>query len=100
MKPKIYAFSNTLTGGDGQAVALAEDGTILATHWCSNETWVPHDLGVTSDWKHDQYRAHYPDGYEVVFVASVDFDAHEGLQTALKLNATQPYAPTPSPAAS
>lgn len=84
-KPKIYAFSNC-GGGDGSAVALAEDGTCVGGHWCSNEGWIPHDLGVTSDWHHEDYAKHYPDGFEVVFVAHEDIDGHAELNKALALN--------------
>ena len=85
-KPKIYAFSNTMNGGEGEAIAMAEDGAVVGSHWCSNEGWVPHDLGVTSDWHHEGYKEHYPNGFEVVFVKAADVDGHEGLQSAVKLH--------------
>ena len=85
IKPKIYAFS-ACGGGDGSAVALAEDGTCVGAHWCSNEGWIPHDLGVTSDWHHEDYEAHYPQGFEVIFVAHDDIDGHPALQKVIALN--------------
>lgn len=86
MKPKIYAFQNFSGGGEGPGLAIAEDGTVLADHWSSNFYWAKHDLGVTSNWKHDYYRAHYPDGYDVEFVHDEDFETHAGLQAALALH--------------
>lgn len=68
-KPKIFAFVNSGAGTDMQMVlALAEDGACLAQHCSSSHTWAKHDIGATSDWKHDEYRKHYPDGYEVVWL--------------------------------
>lgn len=88
MKPKIFAFSN-VRGGDVQAYGMAEDGTILADHWCSNEAWVPNDLGVTSGRKHEEYRKHYPDGFEVEFVLASEVLTHAGLKRAFELNQQQ-----------
>ncbi|NYS09352.1 hypothetical protein PBR31_00060 [Xanthomonas phage PBR31] len=89
MKPKIYAFSNVVGGGDGPAYAMAEDGTVLGSHWCSNESYVLADLGVTEGARpdrHKTYAEHYPDGYEMEFVASRDVPSHAGLQAAFALN--------------
>lgn len=85
-KPKIYALQNFSGGGEGPGIGIAEDGAILADHWSSNSYWAQHDLGVTSDWKHDLYKAHYPDGYEVVWVEDAEVDGHEGLQKAFALH--------------
>lgn len=90
MKPKIYCFSNVVGGGDGIAYAIAEDGTVLGSHWCSHEVYVPGDLGVTEGSRADRheqdYAPHYPDGYEMEFVPSSEVRTHKGLQAALKLN--------------
>lgn len=69
-KPKIYC---TVNGGREEwwnAIAIAEDGTPLAGHICSAIAWAKHDLGVDNDvmGKHKLYKAHYPDGYEMVWV--------------------------------
>lgn len=87
--PKIYCFSNVVGGGDGIAYAIAEDGVILGSHWCSHEGYVPGDLGVTPGSRpdrHETYKKHYPDGYEMEFVSSDEVDTHEGLQEAIRLN--------------
>lgn len=97
MIPKIYCFSNTKSGGEGMAYAIAEDGTVLGGHYCSSENYVPGDLGVDEGSRpdrHEKYAAHYPTGYEMEFVSARDVDKHEGLQKAIKLNqAKQPTTP-------
>jgi hypothetical protein len=91
-KPKIYAFSNVVGGGDGIAYAMAEDGTILGSHWCSHEGYVPMDLGVTEGSRpdlHVKYAEHYPNGYEMEFVPASQARTHEGLTDAFALNQKQ-----------
>jgi len=85
-KPKIFAFCNTLPNNAQwyEVMAIAEDGTCLATHICSSPAWGPHDLGVRSDWHHDAYRAHYPDGFEMEWVDKPK--EHAGLRAAYALN--------------
>jgi hypothetical protein len=72
--PKIFCFSNVKGGGDGMALAVAEDGHVLGDHWCSNEHYVPHDLGVLEgcrlDRHEESYQKHYPEGYQMEFVHS------------------------------
>lgn len=91
-KPKIYCFSNVVGGGDGIAYAIAEDGTVLGSHWCSNESYVSYDLGVREGSRpdrHKHYAEHYPGGYEMVFVSSREVATHKGLQEAFALNQKQ-----------
>ena len=91
-KPKIYCFSNVIGGGDGIAVAIAEDGTVLGSHWCSSERFVPYDLGVIEGCRadrHESYAKHYPNGYEMEFVRSSEVRTHVGLNHAIKLNNEQ-----------
>lgn len=93
--PKIYCFSNVRGGGDGIAYAMAEDGTVLGSHWCSSEFYVPHDLGVTEGSRldrHETYAKHYPDGYEMEFIRAADVIAHAGLDKAFALNQEQAKA--------
>jgi hypothetical protein len=89
-KPKIFVFSSVKDGGDGLAYAMAQDGHVLASHWCSNELFVPQDLGddrVKNDpQRAELYAKHYPDGYEIEFIKAADLDEHEGFQAAFKLN--------------
>jgi hypothetical protein len=62
--PAIYLFSNA-RDGDGIAYAMAEDGTVLGTHWCSHWGYMRHDLHDRSDRK-SKCEEHYPDGYRLV----------------------------------
>lgn len=95
-KPKIYVFSNVVRGGDGPCYAIAEDGTVLGSHWCSHESWASSDLGVNEGSRPDRhandYATHYPDGYEMEFVPSSEIGGHAGLQAAFKLNRAQAEA--------
>lgn len=89
---KIYCFSNVVGGGEGIAYALGDDGTVLGSHWCSHESYVPGDLGVREGSRpdrHKTYSEHFPDGYEMEFVPSKDIDTHAGLQEAFRLNQLQ-----------
>jgi hypothetical protein len=67
-KPKIYCFINGGTNYFMNVAALAEDGTTLAGHASSNEYWAQHDIGILSDWKHENYQKHYPNGFELVWL--------------------------------
>lgn len=95
--PKVYVFvqnqsgpvhaglvSHVEDGGDVYTLAMAEDGCVLSGHLSSSVEWARHDMGITSNWKHDKYQAHYPNGYEVEWVESPL--EHEGLQAAYALN--------------
>lgn len=88
-KPKIYCFSNVKNGGDGEALAMAADGTVLGSHWCSHECYVCVDLGVnkgTRPDRHKTYADHYPGGYTMEFIPAKNVLNHEGLQDAFRLN--------------
>lgn len=66
---KIYCFVNSGKGTDWQIViALCEDGHCLASHCSSNEGWAKHDIGIGSDWKHDKYKEHCPEGFELIWI--------------------------------
>lgn len=73
-------------GGDVIGYAVAEDGTGLSSHLSSSVGFSQHDMGFTGTWKHDVYKKHYPDGYEVEWVNESDIEGHEGLQAALVKN--------------
>lgn len=86
-KPKIFIFAQRIwTSGDMVGCALAEDGTCLAGHFSSSKAWLFHDMGLTSDWKHENYREHYPEGYELEWVEFDYVGGHEGLMKACELN--------------
>ena len=86
--PKIYIFGQRHPSGI-HAQALAEDGTALAGHLCSSWFFVAHDMGIESDWKHDIYDKHYPDGYDLVLVEGDELRSHEGFQAAVQANHAQ-----------
>lgn len=87
-KPKIYIISMNFRGArDVRGGALAEDGTGLAGHLSSNLSFARHDMGLTSGWKHDLYRKHYPDGYELVDLMDLDdLSQHAGYMAAFDKN--------------
>jgi len=90
--PVIYAFSNVRGGGDGICYAMAEDGTVLGSHWCSHEAYAPHDLGVLEGARpdrHEGYRKHYAEGYRMDFIQSSNVEGHAGLKRAFALNQQQ-----------
>ena len=89
---KIYCFSNVVGGGDGVAYAMGDEGTVLGSHFCSHEGYVPNDLGVAEGRRpdrHETYKKHFPNGYEMEFVRASDVDDHKGLQEAIRLNQIQ-----------
>lgn len=66
--------------------ALAEDGTHLAGHCSSSEGWAKHDIGMNSEWKHEQYYKHYPDGFELVWLERDELDMNREFLKAIELN--------------
>ena len=76
--------TDSTVGGDVIGYAMAENGEVLASHLSSDEDFSKHDMGLTSDWKHDKYMAHYPDGYELEWVT--DTDNHTDFAKAFALN--------------
>ncbi len=103
--PKIYAYC--LPAGhpwgerDVIGYAIAEDGVCLATHLSSSAGFSRHDMGIApSEWQHEHYREHYPDGYELEWINTADLDSHAGFQAAYALNqrsADAPLAPQRDP---
>lgn len=63
------------------AIALCEDGHVLASHVSSDEEWARHDMGVFgSTWQHEHYAAHCPDGFTLEWVDHPD--THPGVEAA------------------
>ena len=86
MKIYLYCVDGGMREGDVIGYALGEDGHGLASHLSSDEGWSKHDMGLTSNWKHDHYAEVYPGGYELEWVDNHDLDNHEGFKKALELN--------------
>lgn len=89
--PVIYGFNNGGSPGWMSACLLAEDGTGLGSHICSDEGYMEHDLGILEGSRpdrHETFRAHYPDGYRMEFISGeiVRQRNHPGLERAYTLN--------------
>lgn len=95
--PIIYGFNNGGNLNFLSAVAMAEDGTCLGGHICSDESYMPHDLGILEGSRPDRhekaYRVHYPDGYRMDFIGHADVPSCEGLLKALELDQKQEPKP-------
>lgn len=88
-KKKIFCFNNGGSGYFVMAAALGEDGHLVASHMCSHECYMKHDLGIESKWKHENYNNHYGEGnWELEWVETKDIEKHEGLQKAIELSKT------------
>lgn len=84
--PVIYGFNNGGKPGFMHAVLVSEDGDALGGHLCSDEAYMPADLGIlegTSPDRHETFRTKYPDGYRMEFVQQSVFNPHDGLSKAL-----------------
>lgn len=87
--PTIYGFNNGGSPGWYSGVLLAEDGTALGGHVCSHEGYMLHDLGIIEGARpdrHENFRAHYPDGYRMDFIPADQVKTHPGLETAYQRN--------------
>lgn len=84
--PVIYGFNNGGSGDWRTGQIIAEDGTALGSHICSNEAYMYSDLGVVGDSRQDDFKKHYPDGYRMDFVHASEVKAHKGLTLAYKRN--------------
>jgi hypothetical protein len=78
------AVRGSTPGGDVLGCAMCEDGAVLAEHLSSGVGFARHDMGIEGEWQHEKYRAHCPDGFELVWVD--DPKTHEGWQAALIAN--------------
>ena len=83
-KPRIFCFINSHAPENYYVLAMAEDGNVLGSHLSSSPMWARHDIGLDSEWKHDEYGKHYPNGYELEWVDNPR--THAGLQAAYALN--------------
>jgi hypothetical protein len=62
--------------GDVIGMAISEDGKQIASHYCSGVNWAKHDMGLTSDWKHEIYDDLYPNGYELEWIDIENIKTH------------------------
>lgn len=68
---KIYCFINGVNSFGFSVVSVSDTCKFMSQHMSSNETWAKHDIGITSDWKHDIYQKEFPNGYELEWVDDV-----------------------------
>ena len=86
---KIFIFSNVRDGREGVCLALADDGHVLGSHWCSHEEYAKFDLGMVEGYRQerrDAYAKHFPNGYTMEFIPAKEVKKHEGVKAAYKLN--------------
>ena len=88
--PFIIGFNNGGSSRMLSAVAISEDGMKLGGHCCSDEGYMPHDLGVIEgsrpDRHEESYQKHYPDGYRMDFVSYGDIEQDPRLTKAFELS--------------
>lgn len=87
--PVIYGFNNGGAPGWFSGALIAEDGTGLGSHLCSQEGFMYGDLGILKGWRSDRHKgfqAHYPNGYRMDFVSYGDVLNHAGLKLAFDRN--------------
>lgn len=85
--PFIYGFNNGGNPGMLSGVLLAEDGTGMGGHLCSEEGFMYGDLGIldgTRPDRHESFKKHYPNGYRMKFIC--DPTNHTGLMLAYERN--------------
>lgn len=86
--PVIYGFNNGGSPGWFQGVLLAQDGTVLGGHCCSDEGYMYEDLGILEGTRldrHETFQKHYPDGYRMEFVKYAEFKGHKAINDAMAL---------------
>lgn len=82
---KIFVFKKGHIGRDCIVEAIAEDGVHMTSHLSSSVDWAKFDMGCgESKRKHDIYREHFPDGFEVEWVD--DPHNHAGFKAAWEPN--------------
>ena len=97
--PVIFGFNNGGSPGWFSAVLLAQDGTSLGGHLCSNEGYMPYDLGVLENSRpdrHETFREHYPEGYRMDFISFDDVPKTPLLLAAFQLGKAMGEAGDPT----
>lgn len=80
---KIFCFVNGGNERDWfQVIALCEDGHCLAQHISSSVRFAMHDIGINSEIKHENYKGHCPNGYELVWVNADEVIGHTEIDAA------------------
>ena len=87
MTTRIYGFFNRVNPWEaGRALAVAEDGRVVAEHVSAEERWAAFDLGMTPDSSshHRDYTKACPDGWVLEYVPHRELGSHDGLRAALQ----------------
>jgi len=95
--PVIFGFNNGGPPGWMSGLLLAEDGTPLGGHLCTNEGYMRGDLGTlpgSRPDRHIKFQSHYPDGYRIQFVPYDQVQANEKLMAAIRLSEAASPSPT------
>lgn len=92
-KQLILAYIKGRWGSGNVSVeALAEDGHVLGGHISSSVAFGKRDIGYLPgtflERRHEQFKQHYPDGFEVVWIDSPESD--ERYIAAVKRNHALP----------
>lgn len=83
---KIFIVPNGSNNMGVHMVALTEDGDCVAGHFSSNTSWGQHDMGIGSNWKHENYNNTYGEGnWELIFADDEVMETEE-FKLALKRN--------------
>jgi hypothetical protein len=96
-KPLIFAWLNGGSSEWYRCMSMSEDGEVLAGHVCSHENFAPHDLGVTSNWKHEEYIKKYPDGFRITYVPYAEVKNYAPIQEAFKRNKERQHEDSDKP---
>ena len=80
---KIFCLINSGKPNWYHVIAVSEEGLQLAGHLSSTEGFARHDIGITSDCKHDKYKKHYPGGFELVWI-ELDAEPPQALTDAVE----------------
>lgn len=87
--PVIYGFNNGGNDNFLYAQLITQDGYDVGSHICSDEYFMPGDLGCLENSRPDRHKTFmevYPGGYRMDFVSHSDISSHPGLQKAFVAN--------------
>lgn len=82
---RIYCLINSQNGRDEfNTIALCEDGETVGGHMSSSLGWAKHDIGIHSDWHHNDYLAHCPTGFTLIWIDENRVKTDPGLLAAIE----------------
>jgi hypothetical protein len=87
MKAIIYCFIDGKRSNNLLVSAFyIKDKKILkiAGHISNNVIYAKHDIGITSNWKHEIYEKLFPNGYELQWINDCDLKKHPVIKQFLR----------------